>query len=391
MRILHVINDLDPKLGGSVEAARQMVIAMQSRGVEIEVLTLVSPREEWTEAWSAKVHSLGATRSRYCYTKALAPWLRQNHSRYSALIVHGVWRYPSWGVQRILRPSATPYFLFTHGMLDPWFKAAYPGKHLRKSLWWRLREHRTLRDARAVLFTSQAERSLSRTSFRPYLCREIVTGLGTVAPPEHPLQQLAAFEARFPHLKSTRNILFLSRLHKKKGCDLLIRAFANVAAEDSALHLIMAGDDEEGWKSELQRLASTAGISDRITWTGHLEGDMKWGALRAAEVFALPSHSENYGIALVEALACGLPVLISDKVNIWQEVSDDHAGLIAPDDLDGTTSLLKRWLDLTADQKARLRANAVNCFQERFELQGFAERFVEFLKQELESRMPVEV
>jgi glycosyltransferase involved in cell wall biosynthesis len=390
MKILHVVTDLDPRLGGSVEAARQMAMSMQACGVDIEVLTLVSPREEWMKDWPVKIHAVGSTRSRYCYSKELAPWLRRTHSCYSALIVHGVWRYPSWGVQRILRHSTTPYFLFTHGMLDPWFKQAYFGKHLKKALWWRLREHRTLRDARAVLFTSQAERTLSRISFRPYVCREVVTGLGTVAPPLRPLEQLAAFEEMFPHLRKTRNILSLSRIHKKKGCDLLIQAFGNVAAQDPALHLIMAGEDEERWKSELQKLASTAGVSDRITWTGHLDGDLKWGAFRAAEVFALPSHSENYGVAMVEAMACGVPVLISDKVNIWQEVAADGAGLVAADDLEGTTGLLQRWLALTAGQKARMRIDAVNSYQQRFELQRFAERFVEFLKQELESRLPVE-
>src|ERR1700691_4104267 len=103
MKILHVVTNIDPKLGGSVEAARQMAMAMQSCGVEIEALTLVEPRKGWAEDWAVPVHALGGAVSRYAYTRRLAPWLHQNHARYSALIVHGVWRYPSWGVQRILQ------------------------------------------------------------------------------------------------------------------------------------------------------------------------------------------------------------------------------------------------------------------------------------------------
>ena len=176
MKFLHVVNSLDPQLGGSVEAARQMAIAMRRCGVEVEVLTLVAPRKAWAETWQVKVHALGGTLTRYGYTARLAPWLEQNHWRYSALIVHGVWRYPSWGVQRALQGLPTPYFLFVHGMLDPWFKEAYFWKHLKKSVWWRVCEHRAIRDASAVLFTSEEERVLSRQSFRPYRCRELVVG-----------------------------------------------------------------------------------------------------------------------------------------------------------------------------------------------------------------------
>src|SRR5207302_4332812 len=137
---------------------------------------------EWLNAWAVPVHQLKDTWTYYQYAPELVSWLRQRHQQYDAVIAHGVWRYASVGVWRALQDTSTPYFLFTHGMLDPWFEQSYPLKHIKKSLFWRLAEHRVLRDAKAVLFTSEEERTLAAQSFRPYECCEKVVGLGTATP-----------------------------------------------------------------------------------------------------------------------------------------------------------------------------------------------------------------
>lgn len=175
-------------------------------------------------------------------------------------------------------------------------------------------------------------------------------------------------------------VLFLGRIHPKKGCDLLIRAFARVAVHDPSLRLVMAGPDECGWQAELQKLAQELAVNARVVWTGPLYGDLKWGAVRAADVFALSSHTENFGITVAEAMACGLPVLISKEVNIWREIESDGAGLAAADDQEGTTSLLERWLAMPDAERGRMRASALRSFSERFELNRFAQDFVKCLK-----------
>ena len=107
-----------------------------------------------------------------------------------------------------------------------------------------------------------------------------------------------------------------------------------------------------------------------------LSGDAKWGAYRAADAFVLTSHSENFGIVIAEALACGLPVLISDKVNIWREIEGGGAGLVEPDTVDGATSLLERWLNLPDPQRAGMRQRARTCFLDHFEARAAALTFV---------------
>jgi glycosyltransferase involved in cell wall biosynthesis len=379
MKILHVLPSIDPKLGGVVECVRHIAAASLAAGVPTEILTVEAPSVGWLSNWRVPVHWVGNAHGFYRFSWGLVSWLRRNHSDYDAVIVHGVWQYHAAGVWLALRGTATPYFLVTHGMLNPWFREAYPFKHVKKAVYWWLIEHRVMRDARHVLFTSEAERASASVSFRPYRCHEKVIGMGTAPPPQDAAAQLDRFLRVFPHLIGKRVVLFLGRIHRVKGCDMLVDAFGRVAANDDHLHLVIAGSDEERLRPELERIVSRYVTSDRVTWTGHLDDTLKWGALRAAAVFALPSHAESYGNALIEAMACGVPALITDKVNTWQEIIADDAGLVASDSLDGVIGLLHDWSLLGEGRQRELGANALRCYRTRFELQGFMRRFVDFL------------
>jgi glycosyltransferase involved in cell wall biosynthesis len=194
-----------------------------------------------------------------------------------------------------------------------------------------------------------------------------------------PAAQRDAFLRKFPHLRNQRLLLFLGRIHPKKGCDLLIDAFAAVAQRDPTLHLVMAGPDSVNLQPGLARRAAELGVT-RITWAGMLSGDLKWGAFRAAEAFVLPSHQENFGIAVAEALACRLPVLISDKVNIWREIKQDRAGFVAEDSASGTVGLLQQWLDLDAPERLAMAQEAEQSFQRRFHIEAAARSLLETLE-----------
>jgi glycosyltransferase involved in cell wall biosynthesis len=138
-------------------------------------------------------------------------------------------------------------------------------------------------------------------------------------------------------------------------------------------HLMIAGPDVVGWQKELNDRAAQLGFGSRITWTGMISGAMKWGALRAAKVFVLPSHQENFGIAVVEALAAGVPVLISNKVNIWREIEADEAGIVEQDTPEGTSRLLQSYLEMSDTQRAAMSRRAIECFERRFEIKKAAE------------------
>src|SRR5262249_45316917 len=154
---------------------------------------------------------------------------------------------------------------------------------------------RVLRDADAVFFTSEEERLRAQNVFKGFSYSERVVRYGTAGPPGNMERHQAAFLEAFPELAGFRYLLFLSRIHPKKGCDLLIRAFAECAG-DTDLHLVMAGPDQVGWGQELRAIADSFGVANRVHWTGMLKGPLKWGGLRCAEATILPSHQENFGI-----------------------------------------------------------------------------------------------
>lgn len=382
MKILHVISSVNPQDGGPIEGVKQLQAPLQALGAQVEIACCDAPDAPWlATSGLATVRALGPSRMGYAYAPRLLTWLRENASRFDAVIIEGLWQYHGLAVRQALVGTKVPYFVFTHGMLDPWFKETYPLKHLKKWLYWPWGEYRVLRDARAVIFTCEEERLLARKSFWLYRANEAVASYGTSSPPSDGDELAQRFLAAHPQLQGKRTVLFLSRIHEKKGCDLLLDAFAQVVKQDKRLHLVMAGPDQTGWTAILKAQAEKLGVSHRITWPGMLQGGDKWGAFYAAEVFCLPSHQENFGIVVAEALACGKPVLISDKVNIWREIDADAAGFVDEDTADGTVRNLQRWLALGADGYAAMGARARECFATRFHIQRAAERLVEIIRE----------
>jgi glycosyltransferase involved in cell wall biosynthesis len=373
MKILHVISSVNPLGGGPIEGIRQLGTALVSAGHRVEIASLDPPNAPYVNLSPLPVHALGPGSFGYRYSAQLVPWLRANRGKYDAVIVNGIWQFHSFGTWSALHKSGTPYVLFTHGMLDPWFKKQYPLKHFKKWMYWPWGDYRVLRDAHAVLFTCEEERRLARSSFWLYRCNEVVVSYGTSEPKGNPESELREFFARYPELRGKKLALFIGRIHPKKGCDLLIEAFAKVLRQHPDWHLVIAGPDQVGWRDKLNAQVEKLGLAPRVTWTGMVTGAVKWGALRAAEIFVLPSHQENFGIVVAEALAASVPVLISNKVNIWREIEADRAGIVSDDTLEGTCSLLQSYVEMSATNKQAMRRAAAFCFGQRFEIRKAAQ------------------
>lgn len=370
MKILHVIPTLAPASGGPAEALRQLVRWYPEIGVEAEIVCQDEPDSGWIPNFAAKVHTLGGRSGTYGRSPVLRDWLAQNVTRFDGVVAHAMWTYAGVAAARAAR-GRVPYAVFPHGMLDPWFKRRYPLKHLKKWLYWPI-QYPMLRDAKSVLFTSALESELAPQSFWPHTWKSLVVPYGTNEPPLDLEAQRRAFESVQPQLGGRRFLLFLSRIHEKKGCDLLLEAFASVAERNAGIDLVIAGPDKDGLQAKLAELAERLGVAERIHWPGLLTGDAKWGALRACEAMILPSHQENFGVVVAEALACGRPALISDQVNLWPQIEEDRTGLVEPDTLDGTRSLLARWFALSEGEKAGMAERARAAFKKRYSMQNGA-------------------
>nr|WP_199178691.1 glycosyltransferase [Acidimangrovimonas sediminis] len=368
---------MNPESGGPVAGLLSSTAELAQRGHETEAVTLDPPDAPFLAACPFPVAACGARKvlPKLTYSAAFLEWIRQNAHRFDVAVIHGLWNFASVGGWRALTQAGLPYVLFSHGMMDPWFRQAYPAKHWAKQAFWLL-QGRALRDAHRVLFTSEEERRLSEPVFFGYRFRGQVIAYGVAPSADDPAsleRSRVAAAAAVPGLAGRPYLLYLSRIHEKKGCDLLIDAFGKVAVTAGDLQLVMAGPDHTGLVPQLRARAEKAGVAGRIHWPGMLTGDAKAGALRSARAFVLPSHQENFGIAVAEALAAGTPVLISDKVNIWREVEAAGAGLVAPDTLEGTEQLLARFLSLDPSASAALQAAARPCYDGNFSVGRAAE------------------
>ncbi len=188
--------------------------------------------------------------------------------------------------------------VYPHGMLDLWLWRTYPLKHLKKWLHWLWADYRVFRDARAVLFATEQEMQLASRSSPLYRANAHMVRHGTSVPIGDSTSQRDMFPSRYPGLRGKRLLLFFSRIHPKKGLDLLIEAFSPVSPCEPSLNLVIASPDQVRLTISLQQCATALSIADCITWPGVLTGDLRRSAFRCAELFCLPSNQENSGLTL---------------------------------------------------------------------------------------------
>ncbi len=601
MRYLHLISSMDPRAGGPCQGIRNLTPRSHAAGHSVEVVCLDDPDSAYLAAESRdagarsqepraasgeprgqqtvvrgrraeggghldkpstcnlqpatlKIHALGKGRGAWSYHPALKPWLENNLPRFDAVILNGLWQYPGFVMSQLARKlgdQMPPYFVFPHGMLDPWFQRAPERrwKAVRNWVYWKLIERHVIARAAAVFFTCAEEMRLAQKTFRPYRPQQQVNvGYGISEPPEFHERMVAAFAEKCPGLEGRPYFLYLSRIHPKKGVDLLIQAYARVygeaaasresraasfepAASNSSLvaprcplpatpALVIAGPGlDTAYGQQMQRLAAklcpptadhgTTGpqTTDRaitkaesgkasatnsisasqdfsfsafgatppsadsasppsplrgegrgevsptdsqfstscaappssnlppppqerdlplahqmgeggaerrvraaeslppsadsavggqlseshppssilpprpqIFFPGMLTGDAKWGALYRADAFVLTSHQENFGIAVVEALACASPVLISNQINIWREIEQEQAGLVAPDTLAGAEQLFRRWESLTYEARVAMTRAAQGSYMTRFGVGNAAQNLLDTME-----------
>jgi glycosyltransferase involved in cell wall biosynthesis len=375
MRILHSIDTLDPAAGGPSESIRRIVASYPAMGHSGEVVSLDDPSAPFLRELNFTVHALGPRGSTYGANPRLIPWLKENRTRFDGAVSHGLWTFNGYATWKAFA-GKLPYVVFPHGMLDPYFKRAFPLKHIKKWVYWLAAQYWILRSAHRVLFTSTAEAALAKQSFWLHRWNAQVVPYGASGPEGDPATYRSAFFNHCPSVAGKPYLLFLGRIHPKKGCDLLVDAFAHIAARAPDLQLVFAGPDQVNWRAELEAKAVAAGIAGRLHWPGMIRGDLKWGAYYGCEAFVLPSHQENFGISVAEALACGKPVLLADKVNIADDVKAAGAAFVEPDTAAGTLRLLEAWLHTTPAEREQMAANALACFRARYDMRENAKAII---------------
>lgn len=403
MKILHIIGSMDPASGGPCQGIRNSNAEMFKLGTTREVVSLDPPDAAFLGSDDFPVHALGPTTSAWQYTPKLKPWLLANLSRFDVVIVNGIWifsSYMAWKTLNILKKQnfqqtnkvrIPKLFIMPHGMLDPYFQRAQGRKlkAIRNWFYWHLIENKVIHAADGILFTCELELQLAHKAFRGYNPKkEVNVGYGITAPPESNTVMYDAFIKKCNDLKNEPYLLFLSRIHEKKGVDLLIKSYAAIAQEaqkngKKIPKLVIAGPglDTPYGKKMTRLVASYPEIQNSVCFPGMLTDDAKWGALYNCDAFVLASHQENFGIAVVEAMACQKPVLISDQINIWIEIKDNKAGIVVADTFGCTKNMLNQWLNLSFNERQTMGQNAFDVFKRSFNIQASSASFLNAIKE----------
>lgn len=390
MKILRVISSMQPENGGPCQGIRNLIPQLQQLGSENEVVCFDSPDADYLGTDPFIVHALGAAKGPYSYNKNLATWLEQNLGRFDVAVIHGLWLYNSYGTYKAwnkYKKSHKKYpklYVMPHGMLDPYFQKARERrlKAIRNTIFYALFEKKVINNSDGVLFTCKQELLLAREAFTPYRPKaELNIGYGIQPPPLQSEIINNLFFDKFPQLEGKRFLLFLSRVNVKKGLDLLIDAYLKLGENHEMASLVIAGPGiDSSYGQEL--IQKTAG-NDNIHFIGMIKGDLKWGAFYNSEAFILPSHQENFGIAIVEAMSCSKAVLITNKVNIWSEIIEGGAGFVEDDDHSGVKKLLLEWNGLSNEEKITKGKNAFKVYKQNFSVASTSVKLKQILEQQL--------
>lgn len=385
LRVLHIIASARKESGGPVEGLTQSVSHRQNLGQHIEVLTLDPYDAEFFKDFPCKVIGVGPVPKKYGYTPKLKQWIVDNAHRFDVAVIHGLWNHASVGGWQGCFKAKLPYVLFTHGMMDPWFKKAYPMKHWLKQLFWII-QGPALKHASEVLFTSKEEEKLAQGVFWGFKYNAKVVSYAAGEAIEPSDEAIKSTKKILENVGDQPYLLYLSRIHEKKGCDLLLKAFAKLDKRPE-LQLVMAGPCHDDYINTLKTLALDLRISDRVHWPGMLKDELKAAAFNRAEAFVLISHQENFGIAVAEALAYGKAVLISNQINIWREIEKGGAGIIASDTVEGALFVLQQWEAMSFEEKEKMSNAARKVYLENFTVQAAAKDLTHALETAVEKRV----
>lgn len=329
MRVLHVIPSLSAKHGGPSQAVRLYAEAATRTGVTV-VIAATTYNDSESAANEARdgfsIIRLPFTAGAYTFSIPLVRWLRRHVGEFDLLHIHALFSFPSTVAAWFAGRKRVPYIIRPLGVLNRW--GMENRRALAKRISLQLIERRIVSRAMLMHYTTEAERSEAIETL-PEL-----EGAGSVILPV-PVPDEAfeganpeLFLQTYPQIKGKEIVLFLSRIDRKKGLDMLLPAFRDLLRERPAAHLVIAGSGDETFVEEQRQVAADLQITNAVTWAGWLEGEMKRSALAACSLFVLPSYSENFGVAVAEALAAGRPVLVSEGVALAADLRSARAGYV---------------------------------------------------------------
>ena len=376
MRVLHVIPSVAERSGGPATAIVPMCRALKQEGVEVLLVSTDSgiDHDESVSEYKGIPAMFFPTQigDSFKYSRPLSSWLSSNIQQFDVAHIHAVFNHSSIAAAHVCRRARVPYVVRPLGTLEPW---SMTQKSIRKRVFWQVSGKGMLRRAAAVHYTTEAEKLSTERLLGLNHGKVIALGIDANSAAS---STDARLEQHFPELTSGPYALVLSRLHPKKGLDVLIDAFLSLVQAQKFAHwrLLIAGD---GPADYVLKLKAMAGSSRQIRFTGWLDGEKKDAVLSGASLLVLPSHQENFGLCVMEALSHSVPVLVSPHVNLAEQIVLANAGWIATVNKD---ALISRLAEALSDEEERSRrGQAGKQLSQKYSWDTAAKSLVDLYKQ----------
>lgn len=341
MRVLHVISTLDPRSGGPAAAVNGLVKAQAAAGLNVSLVSTyradAMPDVQHLNDAGVRIELIGPAAGPLMRHPDLSAALRRRVADCDEVHIHAVWEEIQFQATRLARMRNVPYVITPHGMLTPWSLAQ---KRWKKRLYLALRLRRMLQGAAALHYTTAMEQEAC--GGLNLAAKAIVEPIGIALEEFENLPPRDALRRRFPQIAGRPIVLFLGRIHPGKGLEYLLPAMARIGMN---VVLVIAGPDSKGFRATIEQMVAQHGLQDRVIFTGMLSGIDRVEALAGADLFALPSDHENFGLSVVESLAAGVPVIVSHEVGVGREIVAAGVGSEVAREPEAVAAEIRRWLN----------------------------------------------
>jgi glycosyltransferase involved in cell wall biosynthesis len=367
MKVLHVIPDLAPETGGPVTAVMGLAKAQAAMGHEVCIASSDYGLASTPQLDNVEFKLFPCRYDTWRWAPELGRYLQKFVKAFDVVMIESLWHYPTFSAGRACRAANMPYVVSPNGMLDEW---SLSQKAWKKKPYMTLIERSTLTGASAIHLTSEGE--LDHSHLNKWPVQKLVVPLGFDKAKYKEIPEGGIFRERYPELSTRRIVLFLGRLHYKKQPDVLIRAFAQISHELDDIHLVLAGSGKTPYVQFLRGLVKRLGIEDRVLFTSLLGPEAVREANQAAAVFVLPSWHENFGLSVVEAMAAGCPVVISNQMDLAPDILREGAGLVVAPTVDAIADAMV-WMLTNEPVRQSMASRGRRLVMERFTWENCAQ------------------
>ena len=355
-----VVSHLDPRYGGLSTVVPQLSSSIARTGLyTMELAAFCAPTELYCESNHPElsVSTWPVSRAQWWRDRGLRDRFQEQVRTVDGLHIHGLWEQSTAIAAHTARAFRKPYVISAHGMLEQW---ALNNKKLKKQIYSAFIERANVQRASCVHALTRAEAQ----DYRRFGVRTPIAVIpnGVNIPDSTDPE---CFLNRYPTLRDKRMILFMGRIHFKKGLDILVQSWARVAKGWPDAHLVLAGPDFEDTRASIEKLVADYGLGSQVLFTGMLRNEIKWSALAHAECFVLPSYSEGLSVSALEAMGMGLPLIVTEQCNL-PEVGDLDAGWLIKSETGPLTSSLRELLGNSPATNASIGEKGSRLVRERY-------------------------